>query len=320
MECLSELSARKEQLALEVIKRNAELVDLGLIKKLSIPEWCAVVRPEHERLDTVLREILSQLPELSTEKPVRRDQVYVWGGPTPNWGGSLNPDTLVEGTDFFGAENVFYLHGGNSDEMLQRYRKYQKVVCQVDQTRLHVNPDTPLGNDYEQASELSGKSQRYTNIQGAVIDDMTASKMKPEVLAGIRQRLKAENPALRLYAVVYTNELYESNLIPEYLPSVDVVNLWCWRKDDIVQLDQHIEQCQKVFPGRPIVLGLFMFDYGLSASPTPEFLLQFQLDRAKYYLANEQLEGIVILGDREIVKCPDNAQFLKNWLLREWES
>ncbi len=57
------------------------------------------------------------------------DKVWVWGGPTPHWGGSMDKDTAAKGAQYFGAPNVAYVYGPNDDEMMQTLRSFKRVTC-----------------------------------------------------------------------------------------------------------------------------------------------------------------------------------------------
>ena len=47
--------------------------------------------------------------------PLAKDKVWLWGGPTPEWGGSMQPDTLVSNARYFDIENGVYVYGATSE-------------------------------------------------------------------------------------------------------------------------------------------------------------------------------------------------------------
>ena len=61
-------------------------------------------------------------------------------------------------------------------------------------------------------------------------------------------------------------------------------------------------------------MGLFLHDYGTTdAGALPELLLH-QLSWARLYLSQGKINGLVILGDREIMKWPEQAAAVKGFL------
>ena len=61
-------------------------------------------------------------------------------------------------------------------------------------------------------------------------------------------------------------------------------------------------------------MGVFIHEYGISDVGTPPGLLEHQLKKARKHLASKKIDGIIILGDREIKKWPASAQAAKNYI------
>lgn len=241
-----------------------------------------------------------------------KDKVWLWGGPTELWGGTMDKDCLVKGAAYFGTENLVYVYGENNRDMLDQYKSFKKVLCQI--THVNRNPDSQPEDDVANAENLSQISLNYDNIAGGIIDDLstTLERFPPDKLAAIYRALKSRNPLLQLYAVAYTFELEKD--FSGHLPYIDAVNLWVWRKHELADLDQGIERCAAVFPGKPVILGIFMHDYGSSETAIPLSLLEYNFTKARQYLSEGKIEGVVVLGDREIAKHPVQAQWIKKRL------
>jgi len=104
---------------------------------------------------------------------------------------------------------------------------------------------------------------------------------------------EARGADLKLYAVVYTRDL---NLdFKPYLPLIDVVSLWVWESKDLPGLDRHLERCREVFPGKPIVLGLYLFEYPKNQF-MPLNLVQFEFRTARDYYRRGLIDGYQVLG------------------------
>jgi len=244
------------------------------------------------------------------------DQVWVWGGPTAQWGGTMDDDTLLKGAQYFGARNVLYVYGPHNDTMLSLLKPFAKVVCQIGSNCR--NPDAVPADTVSEAERLSALSLRYPNVVGAVVDDFDTGREKFPVakLAGIQRALRSRNPAMKLYVVTYTHKRH-----PDYadlLPYIDVVTLWVWRQDDILKLDADLETIRGEFPGKPVHLGVYLHDYGQTSAGMPIERLALQLDKARQYLADGKLEGVIILGDREIRKHPEQSAFVRDYLARHF--
>ena len=286
------------------------------LRKRGSVEWANYIEPENSELDKVLLEILATAPKTDPAKMAKLtgENLWVWGGPTPFWGGSMADDTLVRGADYFSAENVVYVYGPTDDKMMSIHSKYKRMLCQI-----NANCRTPgaQGNftDEENAEYLSKLSLKYPNIIGAMCDDVTTNFHKivlPESFEARYRGLKKYNDKLRMFGVVYAHELDKDfSLIQQY---IDVVNLWLWHKDDLIEYDELLEKCRKAFPGKPIIQGIFLHEYGRSDIGNVIELLKYQLDRAREYMAQGVVEGVIILGDREIKKWPAVAEAIREYL------
>ena len=244
-----------------------------------------------------------------------RKEFVVWGGPTPYWGGTMAEDTLVKGADYFGARNVVYVYGPTDEKMLSLHGKYKRMLCQI-----NSNCRTPgaQGNasDEENAEALSKLSLQFPNIVGAMCDDVTSNYLKiilPEAFQSRYQALKKYNPALKMYGVIYASEL-DCKDFSFIQPYMDVINLWFWNKDEILEYDEKIELCRKHFPGKPIIQGVFLHEYGRSDAGNLPELLFYQLDKAREYMTKGVVEGVILLGDREIKKWPNVAAAVRAYL------
>ena len=283
-------------------------------------DYYEAIREADEELNAVLYERLEAEPLTCDEKKLDKltpDKVWVWGGPTPLWGGSMADDTLVKGADYFGSENVVYVYGPTTDHMLGLHSKYKKMLCQVN---ANCRTAGALANTEEENAELLSKlSLDYPNIVGAMCDDFCTSFTKillPERFEKIYNGVKKYNKDLRVYGVIYAHELGVRNfqLIQPY---IDVVNLWLWNKEEILDIDTHIARCREEFPGKPIILGIFLHEYGRSDIGNPPRLLVRELQKAREFLTKGWIEGVILLGDREIKKWPESAKAVKDYLANQ---
>ena len=98
--------------------RPADYVDDDPLRSRGNTEWEKLIDPENSALNDVIREILAEAPATDPAKmaELNNDNLWVWGGPTPFWGGSMADDTLVRGADYYNAGNVVYVYGPTNDK------------------------------------------------------------------------------------------------------------------------------------------------------------------------------------------------------------
>ena len=250
------------------------------------------------------------------------DRVWVWGGPTPHWGGTMDKDIAAKGAQYFGAANVAYVYGANNEEMMDTLASFKRVSCPLSRHCRSVE----VSDEVTEARVLSELSLSYPNIVGAIIDDLSISQNFPRIapkMKDIWSALHQANPKLNLYGVVYTRDL-DADFGP-ILPYLDGVNLWVWNPEELQGMESAVQKTKEVFQGKPILMGLFIHNYfvdghGLAEAPVPMDLIKFQFETAGRLLAEEAIEGIVILGAREIAKHPAEAEWIRDFLKSEFMS
>ena len=42
---------------------------------------------------------------------------------------------------------------------------------------------------------------------------------------------------------------------------MDLISFWVWNAKDLSNLDQYLDQCRELFPGKPINLGCYLRNY-----------------------------------------------------------
>lgn len=279
-------------------------------------DWISWLEPE---LSNYYKLLLKIMTENSVESGVAKGKIdsknlWVWGGPTPYWGGSMAEDTLIEGADFYSAENIVYVYGPTDEKTLALHSKYKKMLCQINAACR--TPGALTENSEEANAELLSKlSLKFPNIIGAICDDSTvgsADIVDEKNFAKRYAALKKYNSKLKMYSVIYAHELYKN--FSRILPYVDVVNLWIWDMDQLLQTEEIISACQEKFPGKSIIAGIFLHEYGVTDAQNHPKLLTYQLDKIREFIYKDIVEGIIILGDREIKKWPTIANAVKQYL------
>jgi len=243
-------------------------------------------------------------------EPVRLiDQAWTWGyvirgtlpGKVPFISDSgvapfdgVSSCSLETGARYLGTPNVVYMNSNHdlrtlAPEYLDRLTSCKRVVCALQH-----------GKYRETAQAVSGISRKYPNIVGGLIDDFMDCHGPSKAIAvaetkAIYEALKSENPALRLYVVRYTWQ-DQKDLVP-YLPYLDVINLWVWKAAEEpwrTTLEPEIDSIRRI-TGKPILLGLFLHDYGQTGKPVPMNILELQFQKAAALAQQGKTEGFVVL-------------------------
>jgi hypothetical protein len=265
-------------------------------------------------LDALIFQGLRQVEDpADANLKVPRAKTWVRGGPTPYWLGSLADDTLLQSADFFGSPNVVYVGGPVNEKFLAPLSRFDKVMVQM--TEQCRAPEFQPESDGECAEKLSRLSLKYPNIVAGILDDATRTGhnnddglLKPSIFRPISENARKHNTAIQVAVVVYTFELYGKYDFSQVVPFFDKIVLWFWNKQELVDFDAHVKRCQEVFPGKEIMMGIFIHDYGCADLGNPPECIRFQMHKAARLIKDGTISGIVILGDREIRKWPVSTQ------------
>lgn len=279
-----------------------------------------IVEGKSKELDAALLELLAAQRAALKPGPshFRRENVWCWGGPTPLWSGSMEPDTSVKGAKFFGFDNVVYVYGPVDEHAMELHKECGKVICQVSQTSRTAGAQDV--SDVEMAERISRLSLKYPNIKGAMMDDFLSGFPKsPAEMKELHDALCKYNPDLELCAVIYSREL-DAPLLEARSRQIDVVNLWIADKSELANFDLIIEKCRARFPGCKIMLGVFMQDIGLSDLGYEPAVCLSQLSMAREAYRNGKIQDVTILGDREIPKFPELAAAIRDFFAKEFAS
>lgn len=246
----------------------------------------------------------------SAEPPTSlRDRAWIWGyvidGKLPGKVPFINSPgvprfqgtsscSLETGAQYIGTPNVVFMNSNHdratlTPKFLDPLVNCRQMICALQH-----------GKYKETAKAVSSVSLKYKNIVGGLIDDFMeptgpSKAITVEQTKAIYEALKSENPALRLHVVRYTWQ-DQKDLLP-YLPYIDVINLWVWKAEEEpwrTTLEPEIDNIRKL-TGKPILLGLFMHDYGKTDLPVPMNILELQFTKAADLLQKGKIEGFVVL-------------------------
>ena len=153
----------------------------------------------------------------------------------------------------------------------------------------------------------------YPKIEAILLDDMSSLSVnagfKAAHILAIRDLLPDKYSNVKIWGVVYTMNMRQPGM-DAIIKTLDVVNLWVWNARDLVDLDKHVAFIEQLVPEKPIVLGLYLFNYGGGGRITPN-LLESQCQTALNLAQTGRIGGMVFLT---ITNDTETLQWTANWI------
>jgi hypothetical protein len=134
---------------------------------------------------------------------------------------------------------------------------------------------------------------------------------KPEHIRQIRALLPDTYRRIKIWGVVYTMSLNRKG-INDYIKELDVILLAEWHAKNVVHLEKNVAHCERLFPDTPIVLGLYLYDYG-DGRRIPRDLLKLQCETALRLAHAGRIEGIEFTT---INNDPEAVTWTAAWIRR----
>jgi len=249
---------------------------------------------------------VATLPE-PAGRPTFREVGWVWEGQ------GIDPKVppsiygLGQGARYFGLSRANYLFHANDVHALRLLEDYDEVTCDISKWGWQWNADgrpvctaksdpVTVRSEARKVAHLAGQ---FPNITGAFCDDllglMKRFKVGPKQFGGIRAAIRDLNPQLKLWTVVYSHEIEQADFWAEMRPHIDVVTLWIWESQNIGHMRQYVDQCRKLFPDKPIVMGVYLRDY-TKVAPIPVDRVIAQMEGIADLIGKGALAGYSILA------------------------
>ncbi len=252
---------------------------------------------------------------------VVRDVMWVWGNPEMAQPGEHTCATFADASPaqrarLLGVPNVVLAgHGLPNDD--RTAETLTRQVAEFKRLVWEIAPDGEGGGPPFVYADRLARVRRlvdaYPQIEGVLLDDMSTigidEGFKPEHIRHVRASLPGKYRSVTVWGVVYTMSLERAG-INDYIHELDIINLWTWHAKDIVNLDQNVAHCERVFPRKPIVLGLYLYDYG-GGRRMPLDRLQQQCETALKLARTRRIQGIVFLT---ITNDADAVAWAANWI------
>ncbi len=202
----------------------------------------------------------------------------------------------------YGIRNSFIVsYGGNIqppfDDFAKRFSVLREVKWSVLGDSSSPLPEAELGN----TEDILAVIDKVDNISGAIVDDFFSpermERFTPEVLKKIRAALNAKG--LDFWCVLYANQL-ELDL-EKYMDCFDGVSFWFWTTPEHAHLEESLDKLFALAKDKPVMLGIYVWDWGTGGKPMEMSLFKRQLDLYFDFLRQKKIEGVVFcsstLGD-----------------------
>lgn len=275
-------------------------------------------RPTFRIILALLLTSLAAVQSLSADKATPKtlgDLFWVWATPDRDEQGEHNYATFAQApaaqkAKLLGTPNVIMAGSGLPDDA-QLADDFTKAVADCSRVIWEISPDgqrevKPPFVYANRAERISKLVQKYPNVEGVLLDDMTSvgidGGFEPGHVRDIRKLLDAKCPQVKIWGVLYTMNFGRPQ-VEQIVKETDVISLWVWHARDLADLEKHVAHCEKTFPGKPIVLGLYLRDYG-DNRPMTKAQMELQCETARKLAHAGRIKGIVFLtidNDEEIV-------------------
>ncbi|MBI2926044.1 MAG: hypothetical protein HYY24_10105 [Verrucomicrobia bacterium] len=252
---------------------------------------------------------------------VARDLMWVWGNPEMAQPGEQTLATFAQASPaqrarLLGVPNVVLAGHGlpnndrAADTLTGQVAEFKRLVWEI-------APDGESGGPpfvyADRLARLRRLVDAHPQIEGVLLDDMSTigidKGFKPEHIRQVRALLPGRYRSVKVWGVVYTMSLERAG-IDDYIRELDIINLWTWHAKDLVRLEQNVAHCERLFSRKPIVLGLYLYDYG-GGRRMPLDLLQQQCETALKLAQARRIQGIVFL---KITNDADAVAWAANWI------
>ncbi len=253
-----------------------------------------------------------------------RDILWVWGNPEMQKPGEHTAASFVEADSaqrakLLGVPNIALAGSGlpNDDAKADALTA---AVAHAPRLLWETTPDGEgIGPPFvyeKRMAQIRKLKQQYPQIEAILLDDMSTGKIdrgyRAEHVQHIQEQLSGSN--VKVWGVVYTHSLGREHLA-DCINKTDVINLWMWDAKDTANLEKHVSLLENNFPKKPIVLGIYLFDYG-GGRRMPLDLLQQQCETARKLAHAGRIEGIVFLT---INNDAEAVQWVADWVQRVGE-
>ena len=135
--------------------------------------------------------------------------------------------------------------------------------------------------------------------------------MTPEELRQLRQETVVNGERLPIVCVVYTNQI-SPRMLP-HVNEVDKVAVWTWFGKDLEHLETEFVKLEKVVGDKPILLGCYLYDYGVHKALPVEWM-KHQCELGLKWLKEGRIEGMIFLATNVVDIDLEAVEWTREWI------
>lgn len=167
--------------------------------------------------------------------------------------------------------------------------------------------------------EVINLAPNCPNLQGAIMDDFfhapdasgSVSRYSVPQLEYFANRLHGATRPLDLWVVLYDHDL--SLPVAPLLAPCDVVTYWTWTADALPQLATNLPRARDLAPGKRIVLGCYMWDYGRGQA-MPKASMAEQCRQGLAWLKTGEIDGMIFLASCICDLNLETVEWTRRWI------
>lgn len=229
--------------------------------------------------------------------------------------------TPAEGALYLGVPNLLMVGFANKpeppfDQYLISFRPFQRVIWSI---------ISEAASDRVDLDEVISLAEKFPNLCGAVLDDFffhpaadgSPGRVSVSELARFRERLRGGARPLELWLVLYDHQLHLP--LQPYFELCDVVMFWTWQAKDLAQLEENLAKLEALAPGKRIVLGCYLWDYG-GEKEMPVEAMQRQCELGGQWLQSGRIEGLIFLSNNVCDMELPSVEFVRRWIVENGDA
>jgi hypothetical protein len=255
-----------------------------------------------------------------------RDILWLWATPGRDKPGEHGVATYADADGaqkarILGAPNMMLAGAGLPNDPAEGAR-LTKQVYHLPGVAWEISADGKGGPPFvydKRMALLRDLVDQYPKIQAVILDDMStvarSKGFKPEHIRSIRKLLPGKYSRVKIWGVVYTMSLHQAG-IDDYIKELDVILLPEWHANKVGEFEKHVAYLEEKFPDKPIILCLYLYDYG-NGRRIPQKFLEQQFDIALKLALQRRIIGIemtTINNDAEAVS------WTRDWIRRHGDT
>ena len=258
------------------------------------------------------------------------DNLWMWGHDTGHYDGPVNyarhdykipwsaPITMPDACLDMGIPNCCVIRPGMpppDDDYLPPYKKLKRISWLLWNSTKEYCLEKAVKIDNIAAFDLDDF------FLDEIVEDERPDGTKVKVRKGVMTLKEIDATRKELsekagHPVELRMVLYVHQLCPEIVPAVEMMDkvlLWTWNGSDIKSMRDNILKFRSIAPNTPIILGLYMWDFGGHKPITREFM-QSQLDLAEEFYRQGVVEGLIFHCTPLVNKNLEAVNLSREWI------